>query len=206
MDCRQHQRAHAQTPERRASLCFRFVHAAQSAQRAMSSELGDRIIKVDHAGEQGAICIYTGQILMARITARHMRAELVEFRSHETRHRAIFAAELQRRNRPRCRSYWFCAIGGYVLGVVTGLMGASAIAATTVAVESVVLRHLEQQLHQLQDADPAALAAISAIIADEKEHHARSASHVASHPFWSRVITPIVSASTEAVIWLGMRL
>lgn len=74
--------------------------------------LGDRIIKVNHAGEHGAIAIYTGQILLARLTAPALVDELREFRSHEERHRAIFGAELVRRGRPRCRSYWFCGLGG----------------------------------------------------------------------------------------------
>src|SRR5687767_7795089 len=98
--------------------------------QSVPSDLGDRIIKVNHAGEHGAISIYTGQIIMARLTAPKMVAELREFRSHEQRHRAIFGAELQRRGRPRCRSYWLCGIGGFVLGAVTGLLGSSAIAAT----------------------------------------------------------------------------
>ncbi|HEY0661996.1 MAG TPA: demethoxyubiquinone hydroxylase family protein [Lysobacter sp.] len=171
-----------------------------------SNDLGDRIIKVNHAGEHGAISIYTGQIFMARLTARGMVGELAEFRSHEQRHRAIFGAELQRRGRRRCRSYWLCGIGGLVLGLVTGLLGRNAIAATTVAVESVVLRHLEQQLAVLHGNDPAAVTAISAIVQEERQHHDRSASHVQTGRFWPRMLFPVVSASTEAVIWLGMRL
>ena len=169
-------------------------------------DLGDRIIKVNHAGEHGAICIYTGQILMARLTARHMIHELAEFRTHEQRHRAIFGAELQRRGQYRCRSYWLCGIGGFVLGAITGLLGANAIAATTVAVESVVLQHLEHQLTTLGGNDPAAVTAISAIVAEERQHHDDSASHVQTGTFWPKVLTPVVSGSTEAVIWLGMRL
>lgn len=168
-------------------------------------ELGSRIIKVNHAGEHGAIQIYTGQIFVARFTAAQLVAELQEFRAHEMRHREIFAAELARRGVRRCRSYWLCGIGGWVLGLVTGLMGASAISATTVAVEQVVLRHLEHQLEQLRDSDAAAVAAISAIIAEEKEHHDRSAAHARAGEFWPRVLTPVVAASTEAVIWVGMR-
>ncbi len=172
----------------------------------VSNDLGNRIIKVNHAGEHGAICIYTGQIFMAQLTARHMINELSEFRSHEQKHRAIFASELLLRGRPRCKSYWLCGIGGFVLGTITGLFGSRVIAATTVAVESVVLRHLEQQIESLRDTDPAAVSAISAIIAEEREHHDHSVRHIQAHTFWSRVLTPVVSASTEAVIWLGMRL
>ncbi len=43
-----------------------------TAQSENTNELGDRIIKVDHAGEHGAICIYSGQIFMARLTARDL--------------------------------------------------------------------------------------------------------------------------------------
>ena len=171
-----------------------------------SKDLGDRIIKVNHAGEHGAISIYTGQIMLAKLTAPRLVNELIEFRSHEQRHRAIFGAELLRRGRRRCRSYWFCGIGGFVLGTITGLLGANAIAATTVAVESVVLRHLEHQLAALRDHDPAAVSAIAAIVAEERQHHDDSASHVQAGTFWPKVLTPVVSASTEAVIWLGMRL
>src|SRR5690606_24738600 len=103
-------------------------------------------------------------------------------------------------------SYWLCGVGGFVLGAISGLLGANAIAATTVAVESVVLRHLEQQLVNLRSSDPAAVAAISAIVAEERQHHDHSVNHVQAGTFSSKVLTPIVSGSTEAVIWLGMRL
>jgi ubiquinone biosynthesis monooxygenase Coq7 len=168
--------------------------------------LGDRIIKVNHAGENGAVCIYSGQITVARLTAPHMVSELTEFRSHELRHRAIFGAELQRRGRPRCKGYLLCGLGGYVLGLLTGLCGASAIAATTVAVERVVLRHLQQQLVELRSTDQPAVEAISAIVAEEQQHHDHSALRERAGAFWPPLLKPVVSASTEAVIWLGMRL
>ena len=170
------------------------------------SDLGDRIVKVNHAGENGAIAIYTGQILLARVTAPQLVDELREFRSHERRHRAIFGAELARRHRRRCRSYWLCGFGGFILGLITGLFGPRAIAATTVAVESVVLRHLEHQLVVLRTRDPAAVAAISEIVSEERQHHDRSAAHAQTDTFWFKALKPIVAAATESVIWLGMRL
>jgi ubiquinone biosynthesis monooxygenase Coq7 len=168
-------------------------------------EFASRVLKVNHAGENGAVNIYAGQILLARITAPSMVAELADFKSHEERHRAIFWVELQRRNRPRCRSYWLCGIGGFVLGLITGLFGRGAIAATTVAVERVVLLHLERQLEQLQGKDEAAVKAIQSIVAEERQHHDQSASHITVGQFWPRILSPVVSASTEAVIWVGMR-
>jgi 3-demethoxyubiquinol 3-hydroxylase len=168
-------------------------------------DFASRVLKVNHAGENGAVNIYAGQILSARITARDLVPELIEFKSHEERHRAVFWAELLRRNRPRCRSYLLCGIGGFTLGLVTGLFGRKAIAATTVAVERVVLRHLEEQLDLLRGKDEAAVQAIESIATEERQHHDRSASQLTVGQFWPKVLSPIVSASTEAVIWLGMR-
>ena len=170
-----------------------------------TNEFASRVLKVNHAGENGAVNIYAGQIFFARFTAPSMVAELSEFKSHEERHRAVFWAELQRRNRARCRSYWLCGLGGFTLGLATGLFGRRAIAATTVAVERVVLRHLEQQLEQLNGKDEAAVQAIESIVTEERQHHDQSASHITVGQFWPRMLSPIVSASTEAVIWVGMR-
>ena len=170
------------------------------------SDLGDRIMKVNHAGEHGAIAIYSGQIIMARFTCPDLIAALVEFRSHERRHRSIFEAELHRRGAQRCRSYWLCGIGGFALGAITGLFGRSAIAATTVAVESVVLRHLEEQIDGLGSDDPTAVAAILSIVEEERQHRDHSANDLNARKFWPKILMPVVSASTETVIWLGMKM
>ena len=164
-----------------------------------------RIMKVNHAGEHGAVNIYAGQIAVARLRARSLVPELAEFKAHEERHRAIFGREIHRRGLARCRSFWMCAVGGYTLGVVSGLLGIQAIAATTVAVERVVLRHLKQQLADLGDKDPDAVAAISAILQDEQQHHDQSAAHLNHAGVLNKVLDSIVSAATESVIWIGMR-
>lgn len=166
----------------------------------------ERVLKVNHAGENGAVHIYAGQCVFGRLTAPAMMAELREFRMHEEKHREIFASELRRRGIRRCRSYLLCGIGGYVLGLFTGLFGRAAIAATTVAVERVVLAHLREQLRVLGENDAEAAAAISQIVADEQEHHDRSAAQAAGDRFWTAILSPVVSLSTESVIWLGMRL
>jgi 3-demethoxyubiquinol 3-hydroxylase len=174
------------------------LHAGES--------LADRILKVNHAGEHGAANIYRGQRLACRWRDAELRRELEEFQSHEERHRSVFAAELERRAVRRCRSYHLCGIGGFVLGFVTGLCGRASIAATTVAVERVVLRHLDAQLHQLRDTDQAAFTAVASILEDERSHHDRAALEPRQGIFWPHVLRPVVSATTEVVIWLGMRL
>jgi ubiquinone biosynthesis monooxygenase Coq7 len=173
---------------------------------AVTAPLGDRVMKVDHAGEQGAVCIYRGQRWIASLFAPPLVAELAQTQAHEERHRAIFAAELGRRGVRRCRSYALCTVGGTVLGIVTALFGRRAIAATTVAVERVVLRHLDQQRAALRVIDPAAVAAIDSVVHEEVDHH-DDALRILGRPTWLlRQLMSTVSLSTEAVIWLGMHL
>ena len=134
-----------------------------------------------------------------------MLAELREFKAHEEKHRALFAAELQRRACRPCRSAFLCAAGGFVLGLVTGLFGRHAIAATTVAVERVVLRHLQTQLAALINKDDTVAAIIAAIVVEEQLHHDQSAAHLDKVTLWSKSLQTMVSGATEAVIWTGMR-
>lgn len=97
----------------------------------MTQALGDRILKIDHAGEHGAVNIYRAQILVSRVTSPELTATLCEFIAHEQRHRALFWSRMQSRAIRRCRSYRLCGVGGYLLGFITGLLGRQAIAATT---------------------------------------------------------------------------
>jgi len=161
------------------------------ARLAADESLGDRVIKVDHAGEHGAVNIYRAQLLACRWRRSGISSELREFLGHEMRHREVFAAELARRGRRRCRSYHLCGVGGFALGFVTGLCGRAAIAATTVAVEIVVLRHLEAQILTLHSADPAAVAAIGSIIDDERVHRDRAGLESEAGLFWPKVLRPV---------------
>jgi ubiquinone biosynthesis monooxygenase Coq7 len=163
------------------------------------------MLKVDHAGEHGAINIYRAQRWVARWRAPSMLTEIDHFLAHEQRHRDLFGAELERRGVRRCRSYHLCGLGGLTLGLVTGLIGKRAIALTTEAVESVVLSHLTHQLDVLQSEDKDAAGVISQIVADEQEHHDRSAERLSSPHFGDRILAPMVRGATETVIRIGMR-
>src|SRR5262245_8001063 len=177
-----------------------------SARLKADETLADRILKVNHAGEHGAVNIYRGQLVACRWRDEALREELREFQLHEERHRATFAAALERRNLRRCRSYGICGVGGFLLGLVTGVCGRPSIAAVTVAVESAVLRHLETQLACLGPLDVEARDAVASILEDERQHHDRAALEKRQGTFRPRVLRPLVSSVTEAVIWLGMHL
>ncbi|WP_311268600.1 demethoxyubiquinone hydroxylase family protein [Sphingobium sp. WCS2017Hpa-17] len=177
-----------------------------TARLNIGESLGDRVMKVDHAGEHGAVCIYRVQKWFARWRAPDMVGDLDHFIAHERGHRALFGQELLRRGQRRCRSYLWCGLGGFVLGAITGLAGRHAIAATTVAIERVVLTHMYEQIEALAGIDQEAVAILRHIILEEQEHHDVSLASMNPHGFWRRLLEPVVGLSTHAVIWLGMNL
>jgi len=63
-------------------------------------------------------------------------------------------------------------MGGYILGLISGALRKNSILACTVAVEDVVIRHLQHQLNVLEEiGDQSAFDAVSKIVADERSHH-----------------------------------
>jgi ubiquinone biosynthesis monooxygenase Coq7 len=163
------------------------------------------MIKVDHAGENGAVNIYRAQKLVARFRAPALTGQLAEFQQHEEEHRRIFADHLAGIGVRRCVSYHLSGAGGFSLGFVTGLIGPSAIAATTFAVEHVVLRHLEEQLAYLQHASPEARACVMRIYDDERAHHDTAQGQLSPEGWLTRSLIAVIQLCTELVIRIGMR-
>ena len=170
-----------------------------------ASTVAEKMIKVDHAGEHGAVNIYRAQRLVASIRAPNLLPQLLDFQRHEEEHRRIFQAHLNMIGVRQCVSFHACGVGGFTLGLITGVIGPSAIAATTYAVEHVVLSHLEEQLDFLRSNDQSAHDCVVRIYADEKSHHDTAEAQIISDGLLTRMLIAIVKASTELVIRFGMR-
>lgn len=165
----------------------------------------EKMIKVDHTGENGAVNIYRAQSIGARLFARDLLPDIKENQAHEERHREVFANQLDNWGVRRCVSFHLSGIGGFALGLVTGLMGRQAIHATTFAVEYVVLEHLEDQLAYLRNADPDAFECVAAIVADEQEHHDYAETNLKQDKWLNKALIVVIKTATEAVIRFGMR-
>lgn len=164
----------------------------------------ERMIRVDQAGEYGAVRIYEGQLAVmghgrARDEIRHMAEQ-------EARHLARFNELVQsRRVRPTLlQPLWHLA--GYALGVGTALLGAEAAMACTVAVEEVIDEHYQDQAERLGEADPALKETILAFRDDELAHRARAIEHGAMDTLGYDVISGVIKAGSRLAIWLSTRL
>lgn len=129
-----------------------------------------RILKVNHAGETGAIKIYQAQILVCRLFHQAMVDFLQEMLAHEIEHCRLFAEAMPARNARPCRAMWLWGLGGWLLGIATALMGKNMIWICTEAIEAAVHRHLEDQLAFLQGRDNVLCRQILVIQQEELAH------------------------------------
>ena len=129
-----------------------------------------RIVRVNHAGEFGAIRIYAAQILVAARLCPDCLPALTEMLGHEREHCAKFRAAMPERNSRPCRVMQFWSLGGWLLGFLTALLGRRGVWACTAAVEAAVHRHLDDQLHFLAARDPELYALILSIREEELAH------------------------------------
>ncbi len=161
-----------------------------------------RILKVNHAGEYGAIRIYSAQLFFSRIFHKELTAFLAETLSHEKEHCNKFLQMMpQYRSRP-CRMMWLWGCGGWMLGIITAMFGKNAIMACTVAVEKTVHRHLDAQIRYLDGKD-LVLKELIQNIQKEEIRHLEYAQKRIDNNLVSKILLRIVSLATEVVIWLS---
>ncbi len=162
-----------------------------------------RIVRVNHAGEFGAIRIYSAQIVVSRWFWPDCVPALVDMLEDERRHcDLLFDAMPERKSRP-CRVMRFWSYGGWLLGFLTALLGRQGIWACTAAVEAVVHRHLDDQLHFLKGRDPD-LSDIILSIRDEEIAHLRHAEErLVSRSVAFVALRGIISLATDTLIWLS---
>ena len=165
----------------------------------------DRIIRVDHAGEAGAIAIYGAQLFIARTLYKDMVPALQDMLCHEREHFSTFDRLLKERGVRRCYGLALWIWGGTLLGVITALLGRNAIWVCTNAIETTVLHHLQWQLAFLKLHDAQTYAAVLSIKSDEEEHQKMGQQNGTSS-LLTKPIFWLVQQSTECAIWLSKKL
>ncbi len=162
-----------------------------------------RILKVNHAGEHGAIRIYRAQLWVARYRFPDMVPFLEETLGHEIEHCALFRNAMPKRDAKPCRALGLWGNGGLVLGLLTALLGRQGIWICTEAVEATVHRHLNDQLFFLQSRDAELRSLIAGVQLEELHHLHYATERITSRSLRARLLRAAVSMATEAVIWLS---
>jgi ubiquinone biosynthesis monooxygenase Coq7 len=138
---------------------------------AAASRLAE-ILRVDHAGELGAVWIYRGQraVFDAARGRGAAAAQLAEMEAHEAAHLEAFDRLLVERGvRPTLLApVW--RVAGFAVGAATALMGEKAAHACTEAVETVIEGHYAGQVEELSAREPALAETLSGFREDELAH------------------------------------
>ena len=111
----------------------------------------EKFIRVDHAGERGAIKIYEGQLLALNTLVKDedLKKTVEEMKIHEKEHHDYFANEIKKRNIKPTKLLPLWDLLGIGLGFGSTILGKKAAMLCTASVEEVIDKHYLSQLNQL---------------------------------------------------------
>ena len=113
----------------------------------------EEIIRVDHAGERGAIKIYEGQLLALKTFKQDelLKKKIEEMKEHEKEHYEYFENEIKKRNIEPTRLLPLWDLLGVTLGFGTAMLGKKATMLCTASVEEVIGDHYKNQTYELHE-------------------------------------------------------
>tara|TARA_Y100000741_G_scaffold333495_1_gene290150 strand:- start:410 stop:943 length:534 start_codon:yes stop_codon:yes gene_type:complete len=129
-------------------------------------------IRVDHAGERGAIKIYEGQLLALNTLVKNeeLKKKIEEMQNHEREHAEYFEKEIKKRNIEPTKFLPLWDLLGVGLGFGSTLMGKKAAMLCTASVEEVIDEHYQKQIDQLENDEKALKSKIIKFRNDELHH------------------------------------
>ncbi len=162
------------------------------------------MLRVNHAGEYGAQRIYAGQI--AVLGKKPIGDELRHMAAQEDVHLAAFNKLLPEHGVRPTALLPFWHIAGYALGVGSALLGEQAAMAATVAVESVITQHYDEQLQSGGLESAGLQSTVQKFRDEEMEHHNTGLSHDAEAAPLYPVLTSAIRGICKAAIFLSKRI
>ena len=132
----------------------------------------EEFVRVDQAGERGAIKIYEGQLLALNTFVKDdkLKKMIEEMKNHEKKHLDFFNKEIKKRNIKPTKLLPLWDLLGVGLGFGSAIMGKKATMLCTASVEEVIDGHYQNQLDQLH-ADEKILKEKIKKFRDDEIHH-----------------------------------
>ena len=112
----------------------------------------EEFIRVDHAGERGAIKIYEGQLLALNTFVKNDKLKKIieDMKEHEKEHCDYFENEIKKRNIKPTKLLPLWDLLGVGLGFGSTILGKKAAMLCTASVEEVIQEHYSNQIKHLQ--------------------------------------------------------
>lgn len=165
------------------------------------------LIRVDHAGEYGAVRIYEGQLAVFQAQSHRSKAVTATqkmFRQEQQHLSAFDKLINERRVRPTAlEPVW--RVAGFALGAATALIGEKAAMACTAAVEDVIDEHYGRQIAKLGN-DTELKQIVTRFRTDEIAHRNEALAHGAESAPGYKLLTESIKAGCRLAIRLSERL
>ena len=112
----------------------------------------EEFIRVDHAGERGAIKIYEGQLLALNTVIQNedLKKTIKDMKVHEEEHCKFFENEIKKRNIKPTKLLPLWDLLGLGLGFGSTIIGKKAAMLCTASVEEVIDGHYQRQIDYLK--------------------------------------------------------
>lgn len=166
-------------------------------------ELVERFIRVDHAGEYGAVRIYEGQLA---VLGRGDKAPILQHMLEQEQHHVATFTGLVTRRRVRPTALlpvWHVA--GFALGAITAAMGERAAMACTVAVEEAIDEHYAAQHQVLGDDEAELRGTIEVFRQEELEHRDIGLANEAELAPAYKLLSAVIKAGCKVAIKVSER-
>ena len=132
----------------------------------------EEFIRVDHAGERGAVKIYEGQLLALNTIVKNdsLKKTIEDMKEHEIEHCQFFESEIRKRNIKPTKFLPLWDLLGVGLGFGSTLLGKKAAMLCTASVEEVIDKHYLNQINQLGSDEKELKKKITKFRQDELDH------------------------------------
>ncbi|KQW73007.1 ubiquinone biosynthesis protein UbiB [Phenylobacterium sp. Root77] len=174
---------------------------------ATSDRLAE-ILRVDHAGELGAVHIYRGQLAVLRAGKGRERisAQLADMEQDEIDHLSRFDKLLnEHKVRPTAMApLW--RVAGFALGAGTALLGEKAAHACTEAVEDVIEQHYAAQIAELEHREPELAAELTKFRDEEIAHRDHALEEGAREAPGYPLLAAVIRAGCRTAIKISEKL
>ena len=162
----------------------------------------EEFIRVDHAGERGAVKIYEGQLLALNTVVKddNLKKTIEDMKEHEIEHCQFFEAEIKKRNIKPTKFLPLWDLLGVGLGFGSTLLGKKAAMLCTASVEEVIDKHYLNQINQLGPEEKELKKKITKFRQDELDHKDIAYEEGASKKGFYSIMDKIIKTGSKIAI------
>ena len=168
----------------------------------------EEFLRVDHAGERGAIKIYEGQLLALNtfVKDNKLKKMIEEMKNHEKEHLDFFNKEIKKRNIKPTKLLPLWDLLGVGLGFSSAMMGKKATMLCTASVEEVIDGHYQNQLNQINSDEKNLKKKIKKFRNDEIHHKNIAYNNGASKDGFYSIFDKIIKTGSKVAISISEKI